>query len=100
MWQPIDIDDGVSGLAHAVRQRFDAPTDRVQQFFWRIKSTVLRGRYTHAVMVCDPLQDREGLTDIVGVDIGASHRRAVAETGHRYEADLALAERVYEQPAT
>jgi len=46
------------------------------------------------------LQDREGFTQIVGIDVGALHDRSVAEPRHRHEADLALTERVHEQPAT
>ena len=46
------------------------------------------------------MQDREGFAEIVGVDIGASHHRVVAEPGHRHKTDLALAEWVHEQPAT
>ena len=48
-------------------------------------------------MVRGPLQNREGLAAIVGVDIRPLHRRVVTEAGHRHEADLALSKRVYEQ---
>src|SRR5208282_6877500 len=63
--QPSDIDDGTGGLAHALGQRFDASADRAQQFSRRFKRAVLDCGWSRTAAVLDPLQDGDGLAEIV-----------------------------------